>query len=68
MTNIVLVSKASDKWRIYMDFRKLNRACFKDCYPFLLIDQLVDSTLRYEFVYMLDSYQGYYQILLMQGD
>lgn len=51
-----------------MDFRDLNRACPKDCYPLPRIDQLVDSTVGYKFICMLDAFQGYHQVPLSRED
>jgi len=42
--NVVMVKKANGKWRMCMDFTDLNKACPKDSYPLLRIDQLVDLT------------------------
>lgn len=64
LTNVVLVLKAASKWRVYVDFWDLNKACPKDYYPLLQIDQLVDLTSWYELICMLDAYQGYHQIPL----
>ena len=36
--NVVLVKKANGKWRMCIDFKKLNKACPKDSYPLLRID------------------------------
>ncbi|XP_073152515.1 uncharacterized protein [Henckelia pumila] len=44
LSNVVLVPKSSGKWRMCVDFRDLNKACPKDCYPLPRIDKLVDST------------------------
>ena len=34
LANVVLVKKANDKWRLYIDFTDVNRACPKDNFPF----------------------------------
>ena len=47
LTNVVMVKKASEKWRICVDFTNLNKACPKDSYPLLWVDVLVDSTARH---------------------
>ena len=47
LTNVVMVKKASEKWRICMDFTNLNKACPKDSYPLMWVDVLVDSTARH---------------------
>ena len=43
LANVVMVKKANGKWRIYVDFTDLNKACPKESYPLPHIDQLVDS-------------------------
>ena len=46
LVNVVMVKKAKGKWRMYVDFTDLNKACPKDSYPLPRIDTLVDSTVR----------------------
>ncbi|XP_074559175.1 uncharacterized protein LOC141815128 [Curcuma longa] len=43
--NVVLVPKSGNKWRVCVDFRDLNKACPKDCYPLPRINQLPTSGL-----------------------
>ncbi|XP_073045532.1 uncharacterized protein [Primulina eburnea] len=68
LSNVVLVPKSTGKWRMCVDFRDLNKACPKDCYPLPRIDQLVDSTSGCEILSFLDAYQGYHQIPLATED
>ncbi|XP_073138060.1 uncharacterized protein [Henckelia pumila] len=68
LSNVVLVPKATGKWRMCVDFRDLNKACPKDCYLLPRIDQLVDSTSRCELLCFMDAYQGYHQIPLARED
>ncbi|XP_073025097.1 uncharacterized protein [Primulina eburnea] len=68
LSNVVLVPKSTGKWRMCVDFRDLNKACPKDCYPLPRIDQLVDSTSGCELLSFLDAYQGYHQIPLALED
>ncbi|XP_073138783.1 uncharacterized protein [Henckelia pumila] len=68
LSNVVLVPKSTGKWRMCIDFRDLNKACPKDCYPLPRIDQLVDSTSGYELLCFMDAYQGYHQIPLARED
>ncbi|XP_073061799.1 uncharacterized protein [Primulina eburnea] len=63
-SNVVLVPKSTGKWRMCVDFRDLNKACPKDCYPLPRVDQLVDFTSGCELLNFLDAYQGYHQIPL----
>ena len=44
LANVVMVKKASGKWRMCVDFIDLNKACPKDSYPLLRVDVLVDLT------------------------
>ena len=44
LANVVMVKKASRKWRMCVDFTDLNKACPKDSYPLPRVDVLVDST------------------------
>ena len=55
ISNVVLVKKANDKWRMCIDFKKLNKACPKDSYPLPRIDQLVDATLGHELLTFMDA-------------
>ncbi|KAL0411597.1 UNVERIFIED_CONTAM: Pro-Pol polyprotein [Sesamum latifolium] len=68
LSNVVLVAKPEEKWRMCIDFRDLNKACPKDCYPLARIDQLVDSTSGCELLSMMDASQGYHQIMLALED
>ena len=45
-----------------MDYTNLNDACFKDTFPLLQINQIVDATVGHEFLSFLNAYSGYNQI------
>ena len=64
LANTVLVKKKNRKWRIYVDFTNLNKACQKDPFPIPRIDQLVDATVGHPRISFLDAFQGYHQIPL----
>lgn len=34
LTSVVLVKKANGKWRVCIDYKDLNKAYPKDCFPF----------------------------------
>ena len=51
-----------------VDFTDLNKACPKDPFPMLQIDQLVDATVGHPRMSFLDAFQGYHQIPLVLDD
>jgi len=58
LTNVVLVKKANEKWRMCVDFTNLNKACPKDSYPLPSIEALVDSALGCKMLSFLDAFFG----------
>ena len=68
LANVVMVKKASGKWRMCMDFNDLNKACPKDSYPFPRVDVLVDSTARHQLLSFMDAFSGYNQIRMHEDD
>ena len=44
LANPVLVPKKNNKWRMCVDYMRLNKACLKDPYPLPYIDHIIDST------------------------
>ena len=63
-----MVKKKNEKWRVYVDFTNLNKACLKDPFPMPRIDRLVDSTVGHPRMSFLDAFQGYHQIPLAAKD
>ena len=68
LSNTVVVKKKSGKWRVCVDFTNLDRACSKDSFLVLKIDQLVDATYGHPRMNFLDAFQGYHQIALALED
>ena len=68
LANTVVVKKKSGKWRVYVDFTDLSKACPKYPFPMPRIDQLVDATAGHPRMSFLDAFQGYHQILLALED
>ncbi|XP_075655131.1 uncharacterized protein LOC142625338 [Castanea sativa] len=68
LANTVVMKKKNGKWKACVDFIDLNRACLKDPFPMLKIDQLVDATCRHLRMSFLDTFQGYHQIALADED
>ena len=55
LANTVVVKKKTGKWRVCVDFTDLNKACPKDPFPMLRIDQLVDATVDHSRMSFLDA-------------
>jgi hypothetical protein len=68
LANPVVVRKANGKWRLCIDYTDINKACPKDPFPLLHIDQIVDSTSGCDLLSFLDAYSGYHQIFMSKED
>ena len=60
--------KSNGKWRIYVDYTNLNKACPKNSYLLPSIDGLVDMVSSFQFLSFMYAYSGYYQILMHPYD
>ena len=56
------------KWRVCIDYRKLNTATKKDHFPFPFIDQILDKLSGQGFYCFLDGYSGYNQLAIHPDD
>ncbi|GKE27712.1 reverse transcriptase domain-containing protein [Tanacetum coccineum] len=63
-----MVKKHDGSWRMYVDFKDLNKACPKDGYPLPEIDWKVESLCRFPFKCFMDTYKGYHQIKMVKED
>ena len=68
LANVVLVKKANDKWRLYIDFTDINRACLKDSFPLPRIDLIVDATTGHELLSFMDAFSSYNHIIMDPND
>jgi hypothetical protein len=68
IVNPVLVPKKNAKWRMYVDYTSLNKACPKDPFPLPHIDHVVDLIAGCELLCFLDAYSSYHQIPLAKAD
>ena len=66
--NTLLPSRTVTRWRIFIDYRKLNKATRKDHFPLPFLDQMLDRLAGHEYYYLLDGYSGYNQITLSPED
>ena len=56
------------RWRICMDYRKLNKATRKDHFPLPFIDQMLDRLAGHDYYCFLDGYSRYNQIAIAPED
>ena len=68
LTNIVLIKKANDKWRLCIDFTYINRACPKNSFPLPRIDLILDATASHELLNFMDAFSDYNQISMDPND
>jgi len=68
LANMVLVKKASGKWRMCVDFKNLNKSCPKDSDPLRNIDTLVDNASSCRLFSFSDAFSGYNQIWMHLRD
>ena len=56
------------KWRLCIDYRKINAATKKNHFPLPFIDQILDKLSGEGFYCFLDSYSGYHQLTIHPDD
>jgi len=65
---VLLVKKKNGKWRMCIDYRKLNDITIKDSYALPFIDELISSVKGAKIFSALDLYSGYHQIPMNLND
>ena len=66
--NTLMPSRTVIGRRIFIDYRKLNKATRKDHFPLSFLDQILDRLAGHEYYYFLDGYSGYNQIAIAPKD
>jgi len=61
---VVLVPKPNGKWRLCIDYHKVNDVTEKNPYSLTNIDEIFDSLDSGKIFITLDLYSGYHQILM----
>jgi len=65
---LVLVPKKNGRWRIFVNYRELNKATKKDHFPLPFIDQVLDGFAGKKFFSFLDGFSEYNQIQISPED
>ena len=65
---LVVVPKKNGKWRIYVDYRELNKATQKDHFPLPFIDQVLDNLSKQKYFSFMDGFSGYNKIQIALED
>jgi hypothetical protein len=68
ISSIVPVQKKDGRWRVYMDFRDLNRATPKDEYPMPIAETLINAAAGNKIMCFMDGNAGYNQIFMAPED
>lgn len=68
VANIVLVPEKDGKFRMYVDYRDLNKSSLKDGFPLPYIDMLVDNTIMFNLFSFMDDFSGYNRIKVAPED
>ena len=60
----LVATRVPTKWRVCIDYRKLNSVTRKDHFPLPFIDQMLERLAGRDFYCFLDGYSGYNQIAI----
>ena len=66
--NELLPTRIVTRWRICIDYRRLNKVTRKDHFPLPFIDQMLDRLAGNDYFCFLDGYLGYNQITIASKD
>ncbi|XP_062103323.1 uncharacterized protein LOC133814372 [Humulus lupulus] len=66
--NELIPTRIVTGWRIFIDYRKLNKATRKDHFPVPFVDQMLDRLVGHNYYCFLDRYSGYHQIAIAPED
>ena len=66
--NELIPIRTVTRWRVCIDYRKLNTATRNDHFPLRFIDQMLDRLARHPHFCFLDGYSGYNQIAIEPED
>ena len=67
-SNALLPSRTVTRWRICIDYLKLNKATRKDHFPFPFMDRMLNRLPEHRYYCFLDVYSGYNEITISLED
>jgi hypothetical protein len=68
ISSVVPVRKKDGRWRVYVDFRDLNRATPRDEYPMPVMETLINVAAGHKILSFMDGNAGYNQIFMASED
>nr|KYP65437.1 Transposon Ty3-I Gag-Pol polyprotein [Cajanus cajan] len=66
--NELIPSRTVTRWRMCIDYRKLNKATRKDHFPLPFMDQMLERLAGQAYYCFFDGYSGYNQIVVDPED
>ncbi|GJY93906.1 reverse transcriptase domain-containing protein [Tanacetum coccineum] len=66
--NELVPTRLVTRWRVCIDYHKLNEATRKDHFPLPFMDQMLERLAGNEYYCFLDGFSGYFQILIDPKD
>jgi len=66
--NELVPTRVQSRWRVCIDYRKLNATTRKDHFPLPFLDQMLERLAGHSFCCFLDGYSGYTQISIALKD
>ncbi|GKC54016.1 reverse transcriptase domain-containing protein [Tanacetum coccineum] len=68
VSNPVIAKKADGRWKLWIDFTDINKACPKENHPLPATESKVEDIHQHRFKCFLDTYKGYHQIPIAKKD